>query len=113
MKTGFYNINSLTKDDLKNFFTDAVLKSYDTHIDKLDCDISWARQRTTDKTVGEMIEQADPSYHNICIDRNVQHKSEKYGEIGYTIISDKYFLYIFVTLENFKELVNKYNLKER
>ena len=95
MKTGFYNIGALDTPTLIMFYNRAVELAYDVHIDKLDCEISWQRQTSTEKTIGDMIKNANKSYHNICIDRSIQHDKSLYGEIGYTIISDKYFLYIF------------------
>ena len=111
IKTGFYNISSLSKVKLKAFFKEAVMLSYDTHIDILDCNKSWTRQHTSDTTIKHMINNCSPSYHNVCIDRSIQNESFKEGEIGYTIISGKYFLYIYVTLDNLKILVNKYKLE--
>ncbi len=113
LATGFYDLKVLTKEQLTEFFTDAVELSYDSHIDKLDVSKSWARQRTADKTLAEMINGCSPDYHNVCIDRSVQNASSDYGEIGYNIISGKYFLYIFVTLDNLNKLIDKYKLQER
>jgi len=110
MKTGFYSLSNLDKRQLKRFFKDAVSLAYDVHIDKLDCNVSWSRERTTEKTIGEMIDNCSPTYHNVCIDRSVQYEGEG-GEVGYTIITDNYFLYIFLTVENLNKLVTKYNLE--
>jgi hypothetical protein len=112
MKTGFYNINKLSTVDLKKFFKEAIMLSYDTHIDILDCDISYSRQRDNTKTIQEMIDDSNSSYHNICIDRSIQYKKSNYGEIGYVKISGnpQYFLYIYVSLDNLEKLTKKYNL---
>lgn len=112
MKTGFYNIGKLTDKQLKKFFSDAVMLSYNTHIDVLDCEKSWTRQRCNEKTIKEMIDGCRAKFHNVCIDRSIQHETELYGEIGYcTLASPNYFLYVFVTLDNLKELITKYNLE--
>ena len=115
MTNGFYDIEKLSTSVLKLFYTDAVKLSYDTHIDKLDCNISFKRQGTDEKTIQEMIDSARSSYHNVCIDRSVQYKGlSDYGEIGYSNLKGiNYFLYIFVTLDNLKVLVDKYKLKLR
>jgi hypothetical protein len=112
IKTGFYNLKTLNKKQLKKFFEDALHLAYNAHVDKLDCNVSWARQSTDERSLGEMIDRCSPTYHNICIDRSVQHSSEKYGEIGYNIISEEpsFFLYIYITLENLKILVDRYGL---
>jgi hypothetical protein len=111
MTNRFYNIEKLSTKELKRFFKDAVMLSYDTHIDKLDCDISWLRQTTNEKTIKGMIDNCSKSYHNTCIDRSLHSRNESHGEIGYTTITQKaYYLYIFVTLENLKALTDKYKL---
>ena len=112
MKTGFYNIKKLSNDQLKAFYKDAVMLSYDTHIEILDCEKTWRRERSNEKTISEMIEESSTSYHNICIDRSVQMENEKYGEVGYcSLNTPDYFLYIFVTLDNLKLLADKYGLE--
>jgi hypothetical protein len=112
MKTGFYNIRNLSKDELKAFFTEAVMLSYDAHVEIIDCSKSWSRELCTEKTVEEMIDHCHPNYHNICIDRSIQYDKTLYGEIGYcTLRSPDYFLYIFVTLDNLKILVDKFKLE--
>ena len=112
MWTGFYNINDLSTLQLREFFKEAKLLSYKAYVDKLDVSKFWAREETDDKTVDDMIDQCSSYYHNVCIDRSVQHKNETYGEIGYTVISERpyYFLCIYVTLDNLKTLINKYKL---
>lgn len=112
MKTGFYDLKKLSLSQLKHFYKDAIMLSYDTHVDKLDCKESWRRQRTNEKSIQEMIEMVDKSNHNTCVDRSVQHDILKEGEICYSTFTDpSYFLYIFLTLENLKILVEKYKLE--
>jgi len=110
MKTGFYNINILNTNILKEFFKDAVMLSYNTHIDKLDLNISHSRRSTQDYTIKDMIDNCNKDYYNFCIDRSIQYNDDYKGEVGYTIIGDKYFLYILLSLTNLKILVDKYNL---
>lgn len=113
MKTGFYNLNSLSTKQLKSFFTDAIMLSYDTHVEILS-DESIRRHRSFERTIGQMIDDCNTSYHNVCIDRSVSLGVSNYGEIGYcTLGNPDYFLYIFVTLENLQILVNKYHLEEK
>lgn len=112
-KSGFYNIKTLSQKNLKLFYKDSVMLAYDVHIDILS-NTSWRRESTTDKTIKEMIDNCSTEYHNVCIDRSIQHPGrENYGEIGYVKISadPEYFLYIFVTLKNLKILTDKYNLE--
>lgn len=113
MRTGFYNIGKLGIEELKSFFIDAVMLSYNSHVEKLDCAVSFGRQHTDEKSIKEMIDSCNPAFHNVCIDRSIQHNEEQYGEIGYNNLSDKYFLYIFISLPNLKILIDKYNLEEK
>lgn len=112
-KSGFYNLSKLDNNQLKAFYNDAVLLAYDVHVEILDYSKSGIiRQQCTTKTVQELIDEANTKYHNVCIDRSIQNKNTLYGEIGYCTNTSEpdYFLYIFVTLDNLKTLVDKYNL---
>jgi len=111
MKTGFYNIKSLSNEELKEFFKEAIMLSYNSHVEILDIGVSYTRQITTDKSLGDMVKNCSRNYHNVCVDRSIQHKQSNYGEISYSIIGGKYFLYIFITLENLKVLTEKYKLE--
>lgn len=115
MNSGFYDLSKLSSKQLKAFFTRAVMLSYDTHIDILDCKTSWQRQRTDTKTIGDMINDCSPKYHNVCINRSIQNPTDKTGEVGYTIISGSpsYFLYIYLTIDNLNILIDEFKLIER
>ena len=112
MIIGFYNLKTLSTAQLKKFFKDAVMLSYDTHIERVKPK-SLARERTDEITIQMMINLIDKSnHHYVCIDRSVQCKNENYGEIAMRFLGNTdYFLYIFTTLENLNELVNKYKLE--
>ena len=112
LKTGFYNIKNLSEEQLKAFFQDAVMLSYDSHVEILDCDISWRRQNTTAKTIKQMINDVSLQNHNVCVDRSIQHEIERVGEVVYRTSSKStdYFLYCFLTLDNLKILTDKYSL---
>ena len=112
MKTGFYDLKSFSKSRLRKFYKDAILLSYDTHIDKLDCNTSWRRQRSNEKSIQDMLNMVSKSNHNTCVDRSVQHELSDNGEICYSTYSDpSYFLYIFLTIENLENLTDKYKLQ--
>jgi len=112
MQTGFHSLKHLSKRQLKQFFKDAVMLSYDTHIEIKNDGVDWKRHRTTNKTIQEMLNGCAKIYHNVCIDRSIQYKDAQYGEIGYCSNINKvtYYLFIAVTLNNLKILVDKYNL---
>ena len=111
MKTGFYNLKKLNEEQLRSFFTDAVELSYDSNVQILDCSKSWRRQETNDFSVQEMLDKVSLNYHNVCVNRKIQHDMIDYAEIGYsTLKSPSYFLYCFLTLDNLKILTDKYDL---
>lgn len=108
MKTGFYKLNGLSEEQLKQFFTDAVMLSYDSHVEKLE---SWQRENTDEKSIGQMISNVSKENHNVCIDRSIQMQNRLVGEVAYsTFGSPSYFLYCFLTLDNLKILTDKYSL---
>ena len=109
--TGFYNLKKLNLEQLRAFFTDAVALSYDSHVEKLDCNISWRRQNTDEKSVQDMLDDVSLTHHNVCVNRKIQHDIIDYGEVCYRT-SEKidYFLYCFLTLDNLKVLTDKYSL---
>lgn len=113
MRTGFYSFENFANNrKLREFFKNAMMLSYDTHVEVLNCNISFGRQKCTTKTIHDMLNDARLTHHKVCIDRSVQHDVAKYGEIGYSTMGDpSYFLYIFVTLENLQYLVDKYKLE--
>jgi hypothetical protein len=115
MRTGFYDLSKLTKNQLKKFYKDAILLSYDSHVDILDCSISWTRQGCKDKTLQDMLDIVSTLNHNTCIDRTIQHSySDTVGEVGFcTLKHPDYFLYCFLDRENFNKLIFKYDLKEK
>ena len=111
MKTGFYNLKNLSEEQLRAFFTDAVMLSYDSHVDILDCNVSFAREVATGKTIKEMLEGVSLERHNVCINRQIQRQKSDYAEIGYSTLGDpSYFLYCFLSLGNLNILAEKYSL---
>lgn len=107
--TGFYNLKKLNLEQLKSFFTDAVALSYDSHVEKLE---RIYREKTDDRSVKQMLKDVSLTNYNVCINRNIQYDTIKYGEVGYRKYGCvDYFLYCFLTLDNLKILTDKYNLK--
>ena len=111
MKTGFYNLKKLNEEQLRAFFTNAVALAYDICVEILDCSKSFRRQDTNDFTVQDMLEKVSLTYHNVCVNRKIQHDMIDYGEVGYrTSGREDYFLYCYLTLDNLKILTDKYGL---
>ena len=110
--TGFYNLKKLNLEQLRAFFTDAVALAYDTKVQILDCNKSWRRQDTNEKSVQDMLDGVSLTHHNVCINRNIQpYNRSNYGEVGYCTLGDPdYFLYCFLSLDNLKVLTDKYSL---
>ena len=116
MKTGFYNLSHMSTLILKKFFKDAIMLSYDSHIDVLDCNVSWIRQRYTEVSLKDILVLCDKKHHNVCIDRTVQYgRIDRYGEVGFSFTKNEksYFLYCFLTMKDLETLISMYNLTER
>lgn len=112
MNTGFYDLHSIKcVSILRKFYNDAIALSHAFHIDMLDCNKSICRERCTTISITEYINKyITLDTHNVCIDRSIQHTNEC-GEVGST--KGMYYLFIYLSLNNLKSLINKYNLKER
>jgi len=112
---GFFTLKSIKNiKTLKQFYKDALVLSKDSRVDILR---SWTRERYNDITPEEYIEKnISLSCHNVCIDRWICHNyanwASKEGEIGSSTYSNpSLFLFIFLELEDFYLLVEKYHLE--
>lgn len=107
--TGFYDLSKLTESKLKAFYKDAILLSYESHIDKLE---GWQREQCTEYTLEYMISIVSSGTHNVCIDRSIQSDTSKYGEVGFSTFHRRpnLYLYCHLSLVQLKILINKYNL---
>ncbi|WP_280746366.1 MULTISPECIES: hypothetical protein [unclassified Parabacteroides] len=81
-------------------------------VDKLDCSISFARQRI-DISFEEIMEKFSDSAHFVVIDRKFHPLDEvKHFEIGFSAMTSPidYFLFIWVEDEKMPEILRKYNM---
>jgi hypothetical protein len=118
MWNGFFDLSSLTTGELRQLYTEAVTMAKSTRVDWLPPG-SWAREEHPSLTVGEYIEyHINPSTHNVTIDRFAYNAgaewAEKVGEIGSSTLSgESLYLFIWLELEDFYDLIDKWELPKR
>jgi hypothetical protein len=116
MKTGFYNLSKLSKAKRIAFLKDAVILSFNVHLDVIDCDVSWSRNRCENKSILEIINtihSSNPSL--VVIDRTIQDPDRIEYEVGLRTMTGviDYFIFCSLNKENFTALINKYDLKQK
>jgi len=119
----FYMLKNDTIDLKKQLLYDAKDKSFEYHCDVLNCNKSWARQKT-DKTFDEIIKMMIPItfLHFVFIHR--KNKLDKfmdgrkdYIETGICVNNKNegvdYFIFIYVDFDYLNYFIKEYNLKLR
>lgn len=114
---GFFNLSHIKDlEKLKQLFRDSLAVADSYHVDIL---TGWRRERYDELSAEEYIEKhISLNTHNVVIDRyEYNHHAdwaEKKGEIGSsTFLSPNLFLFIYVSLENLYDIVDKYNLSKK
>lgn len=126
INNGFYNLSDLNDEELKSLMRDAINSTNSrSFVDKKDSnrDSGWARQRCYELTPLEYVEKyVDVEQHNVCIDRSILNKfrsEELLYELGSCTNTNRkfnipygvdYFLFIYVTKDEFAKLIEKYDL---
>lgn len=118
MKTGFYDIKTLSEEQLTQFYKETLMLSYFVITEsKYTAKNDW--RGIDDKyTIQDFLNMVSVDNHNVCIDRSIQYgqiKDNNIGEIGFILDSkfDKEWHQITfnVTLENLKKLTDKFKLE--
>ena len=118
MWNGFFDLSSLTTQQLRQFYAEAVSMAKSTRVDWLPPG-SWARETHSSLTVSEYIEYyVNTSTHNVAVDRFAYNAgaewAERVGEIGSSTLSgDSLYLFIWLELEAFYDLIDKWELTKR
>ena len=110
MNNGFYNLRNFKREELIEFFSYCLTLSFKSNVQQL---VGFKREIHPSYTPQDILDKhlVEGRIHAVCIDRSVRHPNELYGEIGFsTFCSENLFLYIFVSLENLKKIVEKYKL---
>jgi hypothetical protein len=106
----FYDIDKLSVQKRKKIINDAFSLKFDWHVDKLDCNESFRRQRI-EMSFDDIMIKFKGNCHFTVIHRKNIHDGE-YGEVGFcTKDMVTYFLWIFITLKELENLIIKYKLK--
>lgn len=108
----FYNIHKLSLQEKKNLINDCKSICYDYWIDKLDCNVSWARQRT-DLSFEDIMKKCNEGTHFVVIDRDYYPIDEKkHFEVGFRVMSNiDYFLFMWIEDDKMPSIIQKYNLE--
>ena len=93
---------------------------FNSHVDILDCSVSWARQRT-DLTLDDALNYLDDSCHFVIIKRSgewsIMNDGKSYYEVGFSTmggITVDYFLFIYLSEEAFDEKIRpQFEFKDR
>ena len=120
----FYGLDHLDNDDLKALFRQALAFSDVAYVDKLDCEESWLRKRTSNNPEAyiDKIGSNTRGYyeHNVFIhrrgdirDKNSDGPRQWILEIGSSTMGNPpdYFLFIFVDESYLEALTTQFNLK--
>lgn len=111
MRDTFYNTSGLTVYQRKSICYDAYECSTAWWVDKLDCKVSFLRQRV-EMSYDDIIKKLARGCHFTVVHRS---DIEEYGEIGFCTMSFEpdFFLWIITTVEDLNKIVMKYGLKPK
>jgi len=108
----FYNTRELTLEQKIALLDDSKAVCFHWWVDKLDCSISFRRERI-EMTFEEMKQKLTNKAHYVIIDRSYYMKDEpKHFEIGFCTMTEiEYFLFILVEDEKMFPILEKYGLQ--
>jgi hypothetical protein len=114
---GFFDVSHIEDlEKLKQIFRDALALSDSHHVDILK---GWKREEYEELSADDYIEKhISLSTHNVVIDRYEYNRhadwAEKKGEIGSsTFTTPSLYLFIYLSLDNLYNIVDKYKLPKR
>ena len=112
MMDDLYELSKLDMDIIKKILKEANKMAFDAHVDKLDCSISFARQRTDIKPEDAIDTLLTRNCHIVFIKRLFA--DEPYFEIGFSTLSDiSYFLFLSLKDADGEKLIEKYDIQKR
>ncbi len=108
----FYKADRLSIETRVDIINHAFVVKNNWHVDKLDCSVSWARQRIK-MSFAEIMKKFGKGCHFVIIHRFDSIDGE-YGEVGFSTMSGKesYYLWIFLTVVELDKLVKQYKLQK-
>lgn len=112
---GFFDLSNLKEEEIKQLFRDALSVCEDTNINILE---GWQRVYWDGCTAEEYIEKyVTKETHNVVIDRvQFNHNIKELCEVGSTTHNENgesVYLFVYLTLDAFYTLIEKYNLPKR
>lgn len=111
---GFFDVSKLNTATLKQLYTEALAKSTNTHVDvRKDGKIERYPLMSPEEYIETVLTK---STHNVVIDRKAYYYlGDKEGEIASCTLGKdpELFLFIYLSLEDLYELVDKFNISKR
>ena len=107
----FYNMAAMNLDEKIAMLRDCRELSYTWWVDKLDCAVSWSRQKI-DCSFEEILARIGTQTAFVMIDRGCWGGDRQYFEIGFRTMESPvdYFLFIEVESEKMPPILKKYRL---
>lgn len=117
MANGFYDLTKTNTKTLRAIFLDALWMSYKAICESKYTEVNPERRGVDTKySLADFMEMVDRKNHNVFIDRSVRHSVEREGEVGFSLNSkydtDWHQTTFFLTLENLREIAEKYDLQD-
>lgn len=108
----FYDTSGLTLEEKTQLLIDSKELSYNWQVDTLDCSKSWARQKI-EMPFDEIMSKLTNKCHFVIVLRNTYGMDlENYYEVGFSTFDDpSLFLFVFVEIEKFSQIIEKFKLK--
>lgn len=108
----FYKIEDLSFDKRVGIINKAKKVSTKWWVDKLDCSISFSRQRV-EMSYEDIMKQFTNDCHFVIIERR-GYNDPYHGEVGFVTTSGvSHYLWIYLTSEDLFIIVDEYNLEKR
>lgn len=117
MQTGFYNISTLDKEQLKAFYMEALMLSHYVVLESKYTQNNKWRGRDSKYTIQQYLDMVDTENHNVCVDRSIQNPGmpdTNHADIGFKLDSkydkDWHQITMYVSLPNMEYLAKTFNL---
>lgn len=109
----FYDLSEFNIDTIKEIMVEANELSFNSHVDKLDCSISPARQSISMKPEEAINTLLTQGCHIVFIKRCF-FNDDPYFEVGFSTFSEiPHYLFLNISVEHGEKLIKKYNIQKK
>jgi hypothetical protein len=110
----FYDMRAMSRDEKVALLRDCKAAGYKWWADKLDCSVSFSRQRF-ECTFDEILSHLNDKAHIVVIDRGIwgDFDNKEHFEVGFRSMEDPvdFFLFIEVASDRMPPIIKKYRLE--